>query len=38
MAKKSNHILNIFQTVLTIEVTNITKAKLPADKDITICY
>ena len=38
MARKSNTILDILQTVPTIEDTNITKAKLPADKDIIICY
>ena len=38
MARKSNPILDILQTVPTIEDTNITKAKLPADKDIIICY
>ena len=37
MARKSNPILDILQTAPTIEDTNITKAKLPADKDI-ICY
>ena len=38
MARKSNPILNILQTVTTIKDTNITKAKMPADKDIIICY
>ena len=38
MARKSNPILDILQTVATIEDTNITKAKVPADKDIIICY
>ena len=38
MVRKSNPILDILQTVPTIEDTNITKAKLPADKDIIICY
>ena len=33
MARKSNPILDILQTVPTIEDTNITKAKMPADKD-----
>ena len=36
MARKSNPILDILQTVPTIEDTNSTKAKLPADKDIVI--
>ena len=34
MARKSNPILDILQTVATIKDTNITKAKMPADKDI----
>ena len=38
MARKSNPILDILQTVATIEDTNITKVKMPADKDIIICY
>ena len=38
MARKSNPILDILQTVATIEDTNITKAKIPADKNIIICY
>ena len=38
MARKSNPILDILQTVATIEDPNITKAKMPADKDIIICY
>ena len=38
MARKSNPILDILQTVATIKDTNITKAKRPADKDIIICY
>ena len=33
MAQKSNPILDILQTVATI-----SKAKMPADKDIIICY
>ena len=37
MARKSNTILDILQAVATIEDPNITKAKMPADKDI-ICY
>ena len=38
MARKSNPILDILQTVATIKDTNITKAKMPADKDIIVCY
>ena len=38
MARKSNPILDILQTVATIKYTNITKAKMPADKDIIVCY
>ena len=38
MVRKSNPILDTLQTVPTIEDTNITKAKLPTDKDIVICY
>ena len=38
MARKSNPILDILQTVTTIKDTNITKAKMSADKDIIICY
>ena len=38
MGRKSNPILDILQTVATIEDPNITKAKMPADKDIIICY
>ena len=38
MARKSNPILDILQTVATIEDPNITEAKMPADKDIIICY
>ena len=38
MARKSNPILDIFQTVVTIEDPNITKAKMPADKDIIILF
>ena len=38
MDRKSNPIFDILQTVPTIEDTNTTKAKLPADKDIIICY
>ena len=40
MAQKSNLILDILQTVATIKDTNITKAKMPADKDIIVglCY
>ena len=38
MARKSNPILDILQTVATIEDPNITKAKMSADKDIIICY
>ena len=38
MARKSNPILDILQTVATIEDPNITKAKMPTDKDIIICY
>ena len=36
MARKSNPILDILQTVATIEDLNITKVKMPADKDIII--
>ena len=32
MARKSNPILDILHTVATIKDTNITKAKMPADK------
>ena len=38
MDRKSNPIFDILQTVPTIEDTNTTKAKLPAEKDIIICY
>ena len=38
MARKSNPMLDILQTVATIKDTNITKAKMPADKDIIVCY
>ena len=39
MARKSNPILDILQTVATIKDTNITKAKMPADElDIIVCY
>ena len=38
MARKSNSILDILQTVPTIKDTIITKAKMPAGKDIIICY
>ena len=38
MAQKSNPILDILQTVATIKGMVITKAKMPADKDIIICY
>ena len=38
MARKSNPILDNLQTVPSIEDTNITKAMLPADKAIVICY
>ena len=38
MARKSNPILDILQTVPTIKDTIITKAKMPAGKDIIICY
>ena len=34
MARKSNPILDILQTVPTIKDTIITKAKMPAGKDI----
>ena len=37
MARKSNPILDILQSVATIKDTNITKAKMPADKDINYC-
>ena len=38
MARKSNPILDILQTVATIEDPNITKAKMPADKNVIIFY
>ena len=38
MARKSNPILDILQTVATIKDTNITKAKMPADKDIIMLF
>ena len=38
MARKSNPILDNLRTVPSIEDTNITKAMLPADKAIVICY
>ena len=38
MARRSNPILDILQTVATIKDTNITKAKMPADKDIIVCF
>ena len=38
MARKSNPILDILQIVATIEDKNITKAKIPANKDIIIYY
>ena len=38
MVQKSNPILDILQTVATTKYMIITKAKMPADKDIIICY
>ena len=38
MARKSNPILDILQIGATIEDTIEYKAKMPADKDIIICY
>ena len=38
MARKSDPILDNLQTVPSIEDTNITKAMLPANKAIVICY